>query len=76
MKSILENIESYPYLYEYDIQDIHSENFTPEELPISEEETLDAVYKDGIPTNVILNKTICGIGATYLEIEIAKIMMI
>ena len=70
--SILEEIESYPYLSEYDIQEIHSGSFTPEELSISLGERLDAVYGDGIPTNIILNKTICGIGATYLEIEIAK----
>ena len=30
---------------------------------------LDSVFPTGIPTNVILNKTICGCGATHLELK-------
>lgn len=41
---------------------------TTTEKPL-EGKYLDSVFPDGIPTNIILNKTICGCGATYLELK-------
>ena len=70
LDSILESVESYHYDFpEYDIQALHSNDLPKDELPITKGAKLKSVFKNGIPTNVILDKTICGIGATYLEIE-------
>lgn len=38
------------------------------EIHISQGQNLSHIMPDGIPSNTILNKTICGIGATTLEI--------
>ena len=39
------------------------------EITLEKEKYLDSVFPFGIPTNTILNKTICGCGATYLELK-------
>ena len=38
-------------------------------IPIEPGQHLSDIFPDGIPTNVILHKTLCGIGATTLEIN-------
>lgn len=43
-----------------------------ETIDIAELETLADILKDGIPTNTIFHKTLCGIGATYLELYRSK----
>jgi len=73
LSAILENMESWQHDYsEYDIPKLHSANLSREEIYIAEEERLDKIFPNGIPSNIILDKTVCGIGATYSEIEIAK----
>lgn len=39
------------------------------DLPLSKDKYLDSVFPNGIPINIILNKTICGCGATHLELK-------
>ncbi|MCL2312419.1 MAG: hypothetical protein FWC41_08045, partial [Firmicutes bacterium] len=66
---ILENTESPAFLREeYDIQKLHSEDLPIIPIPITKEQTLTDIFTEGIPSNTILDKTKCGIGATYLEI--------
>ena len=72
LDSILNGIENYSIIPEYDIQKLHSDNLPIKPKPILEGKYLDSVYPNGIPSNIILDKTICGIGATYLEIEKAQ----
>ncbi|MCL2435911.1 MAG: hypothetical protein FWD09_07230 [Lentimicrobiaceae bacterium] len=70
---ILDNTESNPYECAiYDIEEIHSNKLPREERAILKGKYLDSVFPNGIPTNIILDKTICGIGATHLEIEKAQ----
>ena len=70
---ILDNTESNPYECAiYDIEEIHSNKLPREERAILEDKFLDSVFPNGIPTNIILDKTVCGIGATHLEIEKAQ----
>lgn len=38
-------------------------------LPLEQGQHLSDVFPDGIPSNIILHKTLCGIGATTLEIN-------
>ena len=39
------------------------------EIKISKGQHLSDIMQDGIPSNTIIDKTLCGIGATTLEIE-------
>src|SRR5690606_41813486 len=43
-----------------------------ETIDIAKGETLEDILKDGIPTNTIFHKTLCGIGATFLELYRSK----
>ena len=38
-------------------------------IPLGKGQRLADVFPEGIPTNTIVNKTVCGIGATTLEIQ-------
>jgi len=68
---ILENTESPTFIREeYDIQKLHSAELPIEEVPYTKGQKLCELerFRKGIPSNIILDKTICGIGATHLEI--------
>ena len=69
--SLIENIEPHiQFISDYQFPTLHSNHLTTESKLISKDQKLDAIYPDfKIPTNCILNKTICGCGATWLEIH-------
>lgn len=65
----LENIEPFEYIYpEYDIPELHNTNLPIEYRDIVRGQNFNSVFKS-IPTNAIIDKTICGCGATWLEIN-------
>ena len=65
----LENIPAYVYDYEQeDIPELHSSDLPIEYVDLEKGKKLDSVFKE-IPSNIILDKTICGCGATWLEIH-------
>lgn len=69
LNNILEQVESYKYIIdEYDIPELQTTDLTIELLGIEPNARLGTVFNE-IPTNCILDKTICGIGATWLEIH-------
>lgn len=60
-----------PYVYSFvatTIPDLQNNKLPIEERDIAAGQHLDAVFKE-IPTNTIIDKTICGVGATWLEIH-------
>lgn len=65
----LETIEPYRYIIpEYDIPNLHSAFLPIEYKEIGKNQLLDSVF-DTLPTHAIIDKTICGCGATWLEIH-------
>lgn len=69
----LASIEVLPILYmEADIPDLHSAELPSEYMDIEKGQTLSDIFPDGIPTNTIVDKTVCGLGATHLEIHSAR----
>lgn len=70
LNDILDKTEPYKYegLDEYDIPELQNSDLDVEELVLEPDSKLDSVL-DEIPTNCIINKTICGCGATWLEIH-------
>ena len=60
-----------PYVYSFvatTIPDLQNNKLPIEERDIAAGQHLDSVFKE-IPTNTIIDKTICGVGATWLEIH-------
>ena len=70
--SQLESVEPFKYekFEEAEIPDLHYNSYLPEYLDLADGAKLDSVFPDKrIPTNTIIDKTICGCGATWLEIH-------
>jgi hypothetical protein len=67
----LENVEPFTFICdECDIPELHNANLPSEYRDLAEGARLDSVFPDGfIPSNTIIDKTICGCGATWLEIH-------
>lgn len=60
-----------PYAYSFaptDIPDLQNNKLPIEERDIAAGQHLDSVFKE-IPSDTIIDKTICGVGATWLEIH-------
>lgn len=73
LSDILENTKPLLYLTDdSDIPPLEVSDLQIIDKTLEEGKNLDSVFPNGIPTNCIVNKTICGCGATYLEIEKAK----
>ena len=68
---LLETVEPFRYedIEENDIPDLHYNNLPIECRDLPDGAKLDSVFPEGIPTNTIIDKTICGCGATWLEIH-------
>ncbi len=67
--SKLEGVEPYPYnIDECDIPELQTHDLPIILKEIEQGKHLDSVF-DEIPTNTIIDKTICGIGATWLAIN-------
>lgn len=69
---LLENVEPFVFadLEENDIPILHYNTLPREDMDLEDGKQLDSVFTDGfIPTNTIIDKTICGVGATWLEIH-------
>lgn len=66
----LEKVEAYPSVVSCcDIPDLHKHTLPVVYKELAEGQYLEHIFSDKrIPTNCILNKTICGAGATHLEI--------
>lgn len=61
-----------PFDYDFascDIPELNNTELTTEQVYIKENQRLSDIFPDGIPANTIIDKTVCGIGATYLEIH-------
>ncbi|MDL2320114.1 hypothetical protein LJC45_03165 [Alistipes sp. OttesenSCG-928-B03] len=62
-----------PFIFDaplYDIPDLHNNKLPTEYRELAENKHLDSVFTDNlIPRNTIIDKTICGCGATWLEIH-------
>ncbi|MCD7969141.1 MAG: hypothetical protein LUF87_02165 [Alistipes sp.] len=68
LNNLLESIEAYSSpCPEQDIPVLDTHTLPTEIIYLKEGKHLDSVLPE-IPTNTIINKTICGCGATYLEI--------
>ncbi len=52
-----------------DIPELNNTELVTEQVSVKEGQRMSDIFPDGIPTNTIIDKTICGIGATYLEIN-------
>ena len=52
-----------------DIPELNNTELATEQVYIKESQRLSDIFPDGIPANTIIDKTVCGIGATYLEIH-------
>lgn len=67
----LKDIEPFTFDYPtYDIPDLQNHNLPTEYKELEEDKHLDSVFPDKlIPSNTIIDKTICGCGATWLEIH-------
>ena len=69
----LVSIKVFPTLYrEADIPDLHSAELPSEDREIEKGQTLSDIFPDGIPADTIVDKTVCGLGATHLEIHSAR----
>ena len=69
LKARLENVEAFYYDYpEHDIHELNNNTLPIEYRDLEKDKHLDSIF-DEIPTNVIIDKTICGCGATWLEIH-------
>ena len=67
----LQGIEPFIFVHPtYDIPELQNNNLPIEEKILEQDKYLDSVFEDGhIPNNTIIDKTICGCGATWLEIN-------
>lgn len=66
---LLDNIKSYDIdITELDIPELHNSDLEVEYKSIDEGKYLSSIFRN-IPSNVIINKTLCGIGATWSEIH-------
>ena len=69
----LEQTEPFKFICEpNDIPELNNTELLTEQVSVKEGQRLSDIFPDGIPTNTIIDKTICGIGATYLEINIDR----
>ena len=67
---ILYNTQPFDYDFEpCDIPELNNTELSTEQVSVKEGQRMSDIFPDGIPTNTIIDKTICGIGATYLEIN-------
>ena len=67
---ILKTTQPFDYDFEpCDIPELDNTELTTEQVSVKEGQRMSDIFPDGIPTNTIIDKTICGIGATYLEIN-------
>ena len=66
----LEQTEPFKFICEpNDIPELSNTELLTEQVSVKEGQRLSDIFPDGIPTNTIIDKTVCGIGATYLEIN-------
>lgn len=66
----LEHTEPFKFICEpCDIPELNNTELSTEHVYIKEKQRLSDIFPDGIPSNTIIDKTVCGIGATYLEIH-------
>ena len=66
----LEQTEPFKFICEpCDIPELNNTELATEQVYIKENQRLSDIFPDGIPANTIIDKTVCGIGATYLEIH-------
>lgn len=67
---ILSNTQPFDYDFaSCDIPELNNTELSTEQVYIKENQRLSDIFPDGIPANTIIDKTVCGIGATYLEIH-------
>ena len=67
---ILSNTQPFDYDFaSCDIPELNNTELATEQVYIKENQRLSDIFPDGIPANTIIDKTVCGIGATYLEIH-------
>lgn len=65
----LETVESYHYSFQStDVPELQNNHLPIDLRTVNAGEHLDSVFEE-IPTNTIIDKTVCGIGATWLEIH-------
>lgn len=65
----LETVEPYHYPFQpTDVPELQNNRLPIEVLTVNAGDHLDSIFKE-IPTNTIIDKTVCGIGATWLEIH-------
>lgn len=66
----LEGVEPFVYIGydERDIPELHNTDLQVEYCDLAEGKHLDSIFSE-IPTNTIIDKTVCGCGATTLEIN-------
>ena len=70
LSEILEHTE--PFImstHPCDIPELSNAELPTEQVSVKEGRRMSDIFPDGIPTNTIIDKTVCGIGATYLEIH-------
>ena len=66
----LEQTEPFKFICEpNDIPELNNTELVTEQVSVKEGQRLSDIFPEGIPTNTIIDKTVCGIGATYLEIN-------
>ena len=67
---ILTNTQPFDYDFEpCDIPELSNTELVTEQVSVKEGQRMSDIFPDGIPANTIIDKTVCGIGATYLEIH-------
>jgi len=65
----LKTVESYHYSFQpTDVPELQNNRLPIDRREINAGAHLDSVFKE-IPTNTIIDKTVCGVGATWLEIH-------
>lgn len=70
LSEILEHTEPFIMRTEpCDIPELNNTELATEQVYIKESQKLSDIFPNGIPSNTIVDKTVCGIGATYLEIH-------
>lgn len=67
---ILYNTQPFDYDFEpCDTPELNNTELATEQVYIKESQKLSDIFPNGIPSNTIVDKTVCGIGATYLEMH-------